>query len=73
METIFEIYNTVALLTNLPNEKLVKGSIGTIVEILDDSTFLVEFSDNNGIAYAFVELKSTQILKLYHELVEEYA
>jgi hypothetical protein len=52
---------------------LIKGSTGTIVEISDVNTFLVEFSDVTGVAYAFAELKSNQILKLYHEPVEEFA
>jgi len=35
----------VALLTDLPAQRLARGQVGTIVEQLDDKTSLVEFSD----------------------------
>jgi hypothetical protein len=38
----------VALLTDLPAQRLARGQVGTIVEQLDDKTSLVEFSDEQG-------------------------
>jgi hypothetical protein len=42
----------VALLTDFPAQRLARGQVGTIVEQLDDKTSLVEFSDDQGRAYA---------------------
>jgi hypothetical protein len=46
------VLNVVALLTGLPAQRLARGQVGTIVEELDDKTLLVEFSDDQGRAYA---------------------
>jgi hypothetical protein len=42
----------VALLTDLPTHSLARGHVGTVIEQLDDRTSLVEFSDDQGQAYA---------------------
>ncbi len=44
----------VALLRDLPEYGLVRGLVGTIVEPLDETTALVEFSGDTGQAYAIV-------------------
>ncbi len=49
-----ELLSSVALLRDLPERGLVRGQVGTIVEPLDNSTALVEFSDDEGCAYAIV-------------------
>jgi hypothetical protein len=54
-------FDVVALLNDVKTEKLVKSSIGTIIDILDNSFFLVEFSDKKGIAYSGLELKAKEI------------
>ena len=46
------VLDVVALLTDLPAQGLTRGQVGTIVEQLDDKTLLVEFSDDQGRAYA---------------------
>ena len=46
------LLDVVALLTDLPEQRLARGQVGTIVEQLDDKTLLVEFSDDRGHAYA---------------------
>jgi uncharacterized protein DUF4926 len=46
------LLDVVALLTDLPAQRLARGQVGTIVEELDDKTSLVEFSDDQGRAYA---------------------
>ncbi|MBY5958091.1 DUF4926 domain-containing protein [Membranicola marinus] len=38
----------IALLQDIPEEKLARGQVGTIVEELDDRTFEVEFADKKG-------------------------
>jgi Domain of unknown function (DUF4926) len=42
----------VALLADLPVQRLARGQAGTVVEQLDDKRLLVEFSDDQGSAYA---------------------
>jgi hypothetical protein len=48
------ILHAVALLTDRPEQRLARGQVGTIVEELDEATLLVEFSDDEGQAYAIV-------------------
>ena len=54
----------VALLEDLPQERLRRGQVGTIVEILAPSVYEVEFCDNSGITYALVTLRAQLLLAL---------
>ncbi len=65
----FEQFDTVILTALLTNKKVRVGSLGAIVEILDNDVFLVEFADRNGVAYAIEVLQAQQILKVYEEPV----
>ena len=65
----FEQFDTVILKEPLSNKKIRVGSLGAILEILDDDVFLVEFADKNGVAYAIEALQSFQLLKVYEEPV----
>jgi hypothetical protein len=56
--------SAVALLRDLPEYRLVRGQVGTIVEALDDATSLVEFSDDRGEAYATVPCPHDALLVL---------
>ncbi|MFM6307114.1 MAG: DUF4926 domain-containing protein, partial [Dolichospermum sp.] len=61
-----KLLDVVALTVDLPEYNLLRGQVGTIVELLADGTvFEVEFSDSNGQAYEFVALNSDQIMVLY--------
>jgi len=57
---------TVALLTDLPAQRLARGQVGTIVEQRDDKTSLVEFSDEQGPAYAVVSCPRVDLLVLHY-------
>jgi hypothetical protein len=57
--------DAVALLTDFPAERLARGQVGTVVETLGDTTLLVEFSDENGRAYAIVPCTRTDLLVLH--------
>ena len=46
------LLDTVALLSDMPTHGLARGQVGTVVEALDQETLLVEFSDDEGRAYA---------------------
>lgn len=65
----FELLDVVALMDDLPKHGLQQGQVGTIVEILADNVFEVEFSDNEGRTYAVLALRADQLLRLRHELV----
>jgi hypothetical protein len=56
----------VALLTDLPAQRLARGQVGTIVEQLDDRTSLVEFSDEQGRAYAVAPCPRADLLVLHY-------
>ena len=56
--------DVVALLEGIPGKRLGRGQVGTIVEELDDDTFLVEFSDRQGHLYATVPIKQIKLLEL---------
>ncbi|MEO8230721.1 MAG: DUF4926 domain-containing protein [Ignavibacteriota bacterium] len=65
MKKIFNLLDIVALSSDLPNEGLLKGQVGTIVEILSDHVFEVEFANDKGVAYAILPIKSSQIIQLH--------
>jgi hypothetical protein len=60
------LLDVVALLTDLPAQRLARGQVGTIVEQLDDKTSLVEFSDNQGSAYAVAPCPRAELLVLHY-------
>jgi len=56
--------DVVAILEDLPQQGLLRGQVGTIVERWKDGAFEVEFSDISGKTYAFAALRVDQLLKL---------
>jgi uncharacterized protein DUF4926 len=60
------LLDVVALLTDLPAQRLARGQVGTIVEQLDDKTLLVEFSDEQGRAYAVAPCSRADLLILHY-------
>ena len=60
------LLDVVALLTDLPAQRLARGQVGTIVEQLDDKTLLVEFSDDQGRAYAVAPCPQEDLLVLHY-------
>ena len=61
-----KLLDVVALLEDVPNDRLVRGQVGTIVEKLNPGVFEVEFSDDTGKTYASLSLRSNQLLVLHH-------
>ncbi|MEO7931539.1 MAG: DUF4926 domain-containing protein [Chthoniobacterales bacterium] len=61
------LLEVVALLEDIPAEKLAAGQVGTIVETLAPDVFEVEFCDKQGRTIAFAELNRSQFLILRHE------
>ena len=60
------VLDVVALLADLPTASLARGQVGTIVELLDDKTALVEFSGDDGRAYAIVPCPRADLLVLHY-------
>jgi hypothetical protein len=60
------VLDVVALLTDLPAQRLARGQVGTVVELLDDRTSLVEFSDEQGRAYAVAPCPRAELLALHY-------
>jgi hypothetical protein len=60
------ILDVVALLTDLPGQQLARGQVGTVVEQLADKTLLVEFSDEQGRAYAIAACPEAELLILHY-------
>lgn len=58
------VLDVVALLADLPAQSLTRGQVGTAVEQLDDKTWLVEFSDDEGRAYAVAQCHAADLLVL---------
>jgi hypothetical protein len=64
-----KLLDVVALLEDVPARGLLRGQVGTIVEVLDTDVFEVEFSDNSGHTYASLAVRSAQFLVLHPEVV----
>ena len=60
------LFDVVALLTDAPEEQLVRGQVGTVVEVLDGDTLLVEFSDDQGHPYAIAPCPRSKLLVLHY-------
>ena len=65
--TKLNLFDIVALKSNLPDRHLLAGQVGTIVEILAPEVYEVEFSDDDGQTYATQFLSANQLLKLYYK------
>jgi hypothetical protein len=60
------LLDVVVLLSDLPGQRLARGQVGTIVEQLDENISLVEFSDEQGRAYAVAPCPLTELLILHY-------
>ena len=68
-----EVLSVVALLQDLPEEGLVRGQVGTVVENWAQGIYEVEFCDDSGRTYAMVALKAAQLIRLHHKPVHQAA
>lgn len=60
------LLDVVALLSNASAAGLSRGQVGTIVELVDKDRVLVEFSDDNGRAYAIAPGSTADLLVLHY-------
>jgi hypothetical protein len=61
-----KLFDVVALTLDLPERKLSRGQVGTVVEILAPGVFEVEFCDDDGRTYAQVSLRADQLMILHY-------
>jgi len=64
------LLSVVALLVDRPEVGLRRGQVGTIVELLGEDAFEVEFSDEQGRSYAQIPLTREQFIVLHHRPYE---
>ncbi len=67
MKNQVKLLDVVALTEDLPNHNLQRGQVGTVVEVLAPNVFEVEFSDNDGRAFAEVAIPADKLLVLHYE------
>ncbi len=65
MKKEISLTDIVALTDDLPEQGLLRGQVGTVVEILGPGTYEVEFSDDTGKTYALTTLHEDQLLLLH--------
>jgi len=68
-----ELLAEVAVLRDMPEKGLVRGQVGTIVEVLAPSFAEVEFSDDQGRTYAMAALNAEEMIRLHHSPCEQVA
>jgi hypothetical protein len=66
--TSLKLLDVVALLKAMPKEKLVKGQVGTIVEVLDEGVYEVEFADKQGRTIKTLALSAKDLMQLHFEI-----
>jgi uncharacterized protein DUF4926 len=62
--TNIDLNSVVAMLEDRPEEGLIRGQVGTVVENWVPGVFEVEFCDDNGKTYAMAALKAKQLMPL---------
>ena len=61
------LLDVVALTEDVPEHGLLRGQVGTVVEFLDKDSFEVEFSGDDGRAYALAPLMRGQLIVLHYQ------
>ena len=67
MKNKVKLLNVVALTDDLPERELLRGQVGTVVEVLAPGVYEAEFSDNNGRTYAELAMGTDKLLVLHYE------
>ncbi len=60
------VLDVVVLLADLPAAGLARGQVGTVVEMVGKDTALVEFSGDDGRAYAIVPCPIADLIVLHY-------
>lgn len=70
MNPNIQLLDVVALAEDLPQRGLLRGQVGTVVELLAPGVFEVEFSDDEGRMYASLGLRAHQLIQLRYKPVQ---
>lgn len=62
-----KLLDVVALINDVPEKAVLRGQVGTIVEVLAPGVFEVEFCDLQGRTYASLALPESSLMVLRHE------
>jgi Domain of unknown function (DUF4926) len=65
MSSTIQLRDVVALVNDRATDHLVRGQVGTVVEILSPGLFEVEFSDDDGKTYAMLPLAADELITLH--------
>ncbi|MBI4291595.1 MAG: DUF4926 domain-containing protein [Betaproteobacteria bacterium] len=66
MKTSIKLLDVVALTEDLLEHKLLRGQVGTVVEVLAPDVFEVEFCDDDGRTYKSTALEASQLIVLHY-------
>jgi hypothetical protein len=67
MNQAIHVLDVVAVTEDIPDRGLLRGQVGTVVEVHGSDVFEVEFADNEGKTYAMLPLKASQLLVLHYQ------
>ena len=61
-----QVFGAAGVTEDHPERKLMRGEVGTVVEILAPHVYEVEFSDDEGQTYEELALRSDQLVPLHN-------
>jgi hypothetical protein len=68
-----ELFAVVALLRDLPEHGLLRGQVGTVVEVWSPEDAEVEFVDSQGYTYGLLAIKTADLMRLHHAPLDQIA
>lgn len=68
-----KLLDVVALTDNMPQQRLQRGQVGTIVEILAPHVYEVDFADLEGRTYATLAIPEKKLMLLHHHPADRAA
>ena len=66
MTASISLLDVVALTEDVPTKHLLRGQVGTVVEVLAPEVYEVEFCDDEGRMYTTTALSASQLLVLHY-------
>jgi len=64
MKSDIHLLDVVALTIDVPEKSLVRGQVGTVVEIFPDGQYEIEFADEEGRTYGLEAVEGDHLLVL---------
>ncbi len=68
-----EMLSVVAILNDIPAQGLVRGQVGTVVEVLSPDTALIDFTDQEGRTYAIEPVSVDMLIRLHQTPIKRVA